>query len=70
MRTRNNNLENLIARSGLYRIWVPVREDGTIRLLARWIKAQPQGVEQHENDDSSGSEEPGGIWRFICLQCA
>ena len=31
------NSENFTARSGLYRVWVPLHDDGKVPLVAIWI---------------------------------
>jgi len=37
MRIFVNNLDQMMPRRGLYRVWVRVVENGRTRLVARWI---------------------------------
>jgi hypothetical protein len=69
----SNNLESFITHRGLYRVWVPMHDDGKAPLVSIWIdpgmKAfEPQKGEEHialsgvKGDDSIPEElvEPPG----------
>ncbi len=48
MRNFANNFEELIIHSGLYRVWVPLHNDGKAPLISIWV------------DPSMGAFEPRG----------
>jgi hypothetical protein len=48
MRNFANNFEELILRRGLYRVWVPLHDDGKAPLISIWV------------DPAMGAFEPRG----------
>ncbi len=48
MRNCANNFEELIIHSGLYRVWVPLHDDGKAPLISIWM------------DSAMGAFEPRG----------
>jgi hypothetical protein len=60
------NSESLIARRGLYRVWVPLRDDGKAPLVSIWIDStmaafEPQlqqtGIGFHETNQAVMADE-------------
>lgn len=60
------NFESLTARRALYRVWVPLRDDGRVPLVSIWIDStmttfepQPQqkGIGFHETSQSVMADE-------------
>jgi hypothetical protein len=75
MRNFMNNFEELIHHTGLYRVWVPVREGNRERLVSIWIDPAMRAFEAREkvqtgiattehaitsDGDAEAVEEPGG----------
>ena len=49
-------LENFMTREGLYRVWVPMRDDGKAPLISIWIDPTMAAFErQQRHEDSSPS---------------
>jgi hypothetical protein len=52
-----NNFEKFTARSGLYRVWVPLHDDGRAPLISIWIDPAMTAFERqqrHEDVEFSG----------------
>lgn len=60
MRNVTSNFEILNARSRLYRVWVPLRDDGKQLLVCIWIDStMPRFKAQLERDNERAAEIEG-----------
>jgi hypothetical protein len=46
-----NNFENFTVRPGLYRVWVPLRDDGRVPLVSIWIDSTMTAFEPHPQQE-------------------
>jgi hypothetical protein len=49
------NLTKLNERRGLYRVWVPLHDDGKAPLISIWIDPAMTGIERCHRDESGDS---------------
>jgi hypothetical protein len=54
-----NNSENFTGRPGLYRVWVPLRDDGKAPLISIWIDPRMTAFEKQSHDEIIGVSETG-----------
>ena len=54
-----DHFENLTARPGLYRVWVPLRNDGRGPLISIWIDPAMTAFESQPREESIGPSEIG-----------
>jgi hypothetical protein len=52
-----NNSESCTARSGLYRVWVPLRDDGRVPLVSIWIDSTMAAFEVRPQQEDIGLPE-------------
>jgi hypothetical protein len=57
MANRKNNSANLSVRPGLYRVWVPLHDDGKTPLISIWIDPAMKGFERDQH--LQGLEDAG-----------
>lgn len=56
-----NNFENFTARPGLYRVWVPLHNDGRAPLIAIWIDPTMTVFERQQRPEDVGPSVVGAI---------
>ncbi len=50
----SNNSGNFPTRTGLYRVWVPLHDDGKAPLISIWIDPTMKPFEQHQHHGEIG----------------
>ncbi len=70
------NSENFTTREGLYRVWVPPRDDGSAPLISIWIDPTMAAFSRQQRrqdssssgvSDSSIAEEIEDSWRRVVV---
>ena len=50
----SNNFANFTTRTGLYRVWVPLNDDGRAPLISIWIDPTMSGFRQQQGHEEIG----------------
>lgn len=60
-----NFLENTNSRRGLYRVWVPLHDDGKAPLICIWIDPSMTGFDSQLCPEDAGVSEDGDGRPFV-----
>jgi hypothetical protein len=61
MRNLTNNCQNFATRPNLYRVWVPLHDDGRAPLVSIWIDPTMTAFERPRYEDTEPCGVSGGV---------